>query len=249
MAEQYKDAVSLVVFRGRKLSHYTVAILYRVSEVDDKGKWTTRYDVGDALDREDARRLGLVVAWDTAVHTDRLCRDRFIAAKSRNIESEEAVEREILAISAEEKVLMDALSDGDLKLVRERLRAHFEEQREQVYDAAAVRAMSAEDMAVDESPPSVDNNPTPPQVAFAVEYIEVEFGERPEGYVCFLSAEEAWKRATADAETGRWEGGYCGPRQPIGVQVVPWADLPENVAAEVLQKGVGFTERTWRPKS
>jgi hypothetical protein len=85
--------------------------------------------------------------------------------------------------------------------------------------------------------------------AFVVEYIEVEFGERPEGYVCFLTFGEAIARATRDAQSGGWEGGYCGPRKPIVVQPIPWSDLPKKAAAELLQNRIGFTERTWRPKS
>lgn len=87
-----------------------------------------------------------------------------------------------------------------------------------------------------------------PKTAYVVEYVEVEFGQRPEGFVCFLSHEDAVARAKRDSEANDASGGYyCGPVRPVLVTPIPWDQLPGKVASQLLRDGIGFTDRTWRP--
>jgi hypothetical protein len=53
-------------------------------------------------------------------------------------------------------------------------------------------------------------------VLYAVEWIEIDFGSRPEGYKVFDSLDTCIKQSKKDSEKGAYaSGGYFGPVRPI----------------------------------
>lgn len=91
-------------------------------------------------------------------------------------------------------------------------------------------------------------------IVYAVEWIEIEFGRRPEGYKIFLDIETCTSRTKYDSKNGAGSGGYIGPERPLGYYEVPWHCLEPNV-----QKGLrnqvnksnneifAFTTTKWKP--
>ncbi len=90
----------------------------------------------------------------------------------------------------------------------------------------------------------------PTTVVFAVEWIEVEFGQRAEGYRVFKDLELCKRSTLASSDKGAYEGGYCGPRRPLHYFEVPASAL-DAVDLDMLSKpGTTFvcTHERWEPK-
>lgn len=87
-----------------------------------------------------------------------------------------------------------------------------------------------------------------PSFVYAVEWVEVEFGQRPEGYMLYLDRDHCVKHTTKSSDDGAYEGGYYGPERPCHYVTVPWSDLSEDLQKCLLEKGQVMTRRSWGPR-
>ena len=85
---------------------------------------------------------------------------------------------------------------------------------------------------------------------YAVQYIEVEFGQRDEGYKVYSNLDECIKQTEEDSRNGAYEGGggYFGPERPLYYYEVPIDCLDDEDKKAVIYKGRCFTDRRWQPK-
>lgn len=92
-------------------------------------------------------------------------------------------------------------------------------------------------------------------IVYAVEWIEIDFGQRPEGYKIFLDVEICINRTKWDSETGSYGSvGYCGPERPLGYYEVLWQCLAPNVQQSLrnqvnknTKEIFAFTDNKWKP--
>ena len=59
------------------------------------------------------------------------------------------------------------------------------------------------------------------EVLFAVPWIEVEFGQRPEGFKVYDSLNECVEDTKVKSRTGCYDGGYFGPERPLRYYETP----------------------------
>jgi hypothetical protein len=88
------------------------------------------------------------------------------------------------------------------------------------------------------------------KIVYAVEYIEVDFGQRSEGYSLYLDLDKC-RTATLKASVGGSYGevgGYYGPMRPLCCVEVPFDSLDEKLQKELNDKGMTHTEDNWHPK-
>lgn len=72
------------------------------------------------------------------------------------------------------------------------------------------------------------------KVAYFAQWIEVEFGQRPEGGYCALSQEILEKKVRESSKRGAYSGGYIGPERPLRLYEVPFDVLEPEVKAKLL---------------
>lgn len=91
-------------------------------------------------------------------------------------------------------------------------------------------------------------------VVYAVEWVESEFGKRPEGYKIFTDKGHCIEQTRKDREKGPYSdgSGYCGPEIPVGYYEVPWECLEEKVKETLMEqtgeRRVTFSSNNWEPK-
>lgn len=88
------------------------------------------------------------------------------------------------------------------------------------------------------------------EIVYGVEWIEVEFGQRPEGYKIFVDKDECIRDTLDDSYDGPYGGGYIGPsRSPFCYYEIPLECLEDKVKIQ-LSKGCLYTFSTdfWEPK-
>jgi hypothetical protein len=88
------------------------------------------------------------------------------------------------------------------------------------------------------------------KTVFGVQWIEVEFGERDEGFLLHLDREASIKSAREASEKGAYAGGggYCGPERPIRVYEIPFDSLEKDLRAKLKKSGFALTDNHWKPK-
>lgn len=88
------------------------------------------------------------------------------------------------------------------------------------------------------------------KVVYAVEYIEIEFGQRPEGYSLYLDKDECTTNTKQASQTGSYPGGggYYGPVRPLVYVEVPWDSLEEDLQTQLNEKNRAHTSNSWSPK-
>lgn len=86
------------------------------------------------------------------------------------------------------------------------------------------------------------------KVVYAVEWIEVEFGSRPEGYKLFLDKDVCIRQTKEDSRNGPYDGGYLGPVRSLMYIEVPFDSLEDDLKKKLLEKGTTFTDNNWGPK-
>ena len=87
-----------------------------------------------------------------------------------------------------------------------------------------------------------------PEVVYAVQWIEVDFGQRDEGFKLFVSKDECIRSTKKSSEEGPGGGGYYGPVRPEQYCEVPFSCLEDELKDSIRQKGVAWTENSWRPR-
>ena len=93
------------------------------------------------------------------------------------------------------------------------------------------------------------------EMVYIVKWIEIEFGERDEGYKIFLYLEDCIQVSKLDSERGAYQGGYCGPQRPIGYYETSWECLEEKTQESLrhaVNAGEGgipwaFSTKQWEP--
>ena len=86
------------------------------------------------------------------------------------------------------------------------------------------------------------------KTVFAVEWIEVEFGQRPEGYKLFLDKGQCILDTKKASAVGAYDGGYIGPVRPLCYVEIPYDSLEEDLKGRLDEFSVTFTSNYWRPK-
>lgn len=87
-----------------------------------------------------------------------------------------------------------------------------------------------------------------PEVIYAVKWIEVEFGQRDEGYQLFVSKDECIRRTKESSAKGYGSGSYLGPVRPESYVEVPFSCLEDELKDSLRQKGVTWTHNHWSPR-
>lgn len=88
----------------------------------------------------------------------------------------------------------------------------------------------------------------PMDIVYGVPWIEVEFGERDEGWALFVDKEECFK-STKDASAKGWYGdGYIGPVRPLMAYEIPFGYLDKKYKNALRKTGKSHTEDRWHPK-
>jgi hypothetical protein len=88
------------------------------------------------------------------------------------------------------------------------------------------------------------------KVVYGVEWIEIEFGQRDEGWALFLDKDECTKKTKEASARGPYPGGggYCGPVRPLVAYEIPFAALDKKLQAELRKSGRTHTDNHWTPK-
>lgn len=88
------------------------------------------------------------------------------------------------------------------------------------------------------------------KTVYGVRWIEVEFGQRPEGWKLYLDKDECAKDTQRGSKDGAYPGGggYLGPERPLRMYEIPFDSLPEDVQERLGDSGSTWTENRWEPK-
>ena len=85
---------------------------------------------------------------------------------------------------------------------------------------------------------------------YGVPYIEVDFGQRDEGWSLYLDKAECIKNTKASSARGAYSGGggYYGPERPLHYYEIPIEGLEEEYVEKLMECGGAHTSNHWRPK-
>ena len=89
-----------------------------------------------------------------------------------------------------------------------------------------------------------------PEIVFAVDYVEVEFGMRDEGTSLYIDLNHCKKETIKNSEKGVYKGGggYYGPIRPLVYFETPFFSLEEKYKEKLRERGVAHTDNWWSPK-
>ncbi len=85
------------------------------------------------------------------------------------------------------------------------------------------------------------------KVVYAVEYIEVDFGQRSEGYSLYTNLEDCKQDTKKSSFAGSGSGSYWGPVRPLSCVEVPWDSLDKKLQKALKLNGKTHTENNWSP--
>lgn len=87
-------------------------------------------------------------------------------------------------------------------------------------------------------------------VVYGVQWIEVDFGQRDEGYKLFRDEQECIKSTKESSRNGPYEGGsgYMGPVRPLSYVEIPVTSLEKELRRKFKGNSVVWTDRRWKPK-
>lgn len=88
------------------------------------------------------------------------------------------------------------------------------------------------------------------ETVFVVPWIEVEFGQRPEGWNVYLDEEHCKQDTRRASNLADYPGGYYGPERPLHYFEVPVMCLPEatQLALDLAAKTQVFClDQDWSP--
>ena len=83
---------------------------------------------------------------------------------------------------------------------------------------------------------------------YCVEHVEVEFGERPEGYKIFTNEQTCVSQTQEDSIRGAGKGQYLGPVRPLQYYKVPFDSLDEEIKEDLSMSEVVLTHKNWTPQ-
>jgi len=86
------------------------------------------------------------------------------------------------------------------------------------------------------------------KIVYAVSYIEVEFGQRDEGYRLYTDVNECIKKTKEASARGSCGEGYYGPERPLYYVEVPYDSLEKELQTKFLESDVVHTTERWQPR-
>lgn len=86
------------------------------------------------------------------------------------------------------------------------------------------------------------------RIVYGVQHIEVEFGQRCEGWALFADSDECVKRTKQASKDGVYDGGYLGPERPLHYYEIPFDSLEEHMQTAIDEMGYSGTRNNWQPK-
>ncbi len=86
------------------------------------------------------------------------------------------------------------------------------------------------------------------KTVFGVQWVEVEFGERPEGWYIFLDKDTCIEATRKASREGEYSGGYLGPARPLVFYEIPYSCLDTTMKAQLRKTGKASSSNFWRPK-
>lgn len=88
------------------------------------------------------------------------------------------------------------------------------------------------------------------KTVFGVQWIEVEFGQRDEGWSLYVDKDKCIEGTKKASRDGAYEGGggYLGPERPLRMYEIPLDCLPEDVRSNLMKNGHAHTANRWQPK-
>lgn len=86
------------------------------------------------------------------------------------------------------------------------------------------------------------------KIVYGVPYIEVEFGQRDEGWCLYMTKAKCIRRTKKDSESGPYDGGYYGPERPLYYIEIPFDSLEKKYRDELEKGNVVHTLNNWHPK-
>ena len=90
------------------------------------------------------------------------------------------------------------------------------------------------------------------ETVFGVRWVEVEFGERPEGWRIYSNVDDCIQITKEASLRGPYkdngEDGYYGPDRPLIYHEIPALCLDKNVQEALAEGHTGQTKKNWNPK-
>lgn len=86
------------------------------------------------------------------------------------------------------------------------------------------------------------------KVVYGIKWIEVEFGQRDEGWRIYKSIRKAKKEGSKDSAAGAYSGGYIGPERPVTVYEIPVECLKSSDAKKPEDSSFIHTDNDWKPR-
>lgn len=83
---------------------------------------------------------------------------------------------------------------------------------------------------------------------FGTPWIEVEFGQRPEGWKLYKDRAKAIEDTHRASREGPYDGGYIGPERPLRLYEIPFDCLDDDTKAKLRKADTAFTSNYWTPK-
>lgn len=88
------------------------------------------------------------------------------------------------------------------------------------------------------------------KIVYAVDYIEVEFGQRDEGTKLYTDLTRCIDETRKCSNSGNYSdgSGYFGPVRPLCYYEVPFDSLEPRYQDALNSNGFAWTDNNWRPK-
>lgn len=93
-------------------------------------------------------------------------------------------------------------------------------------------------------------------IVYIVPWVEIESGERPEGYKVFIDKEDCIRETILDSRRGVHKTSYCGPKRPLRYYEIEWEVLEENIRQDLrrqvneikeIEYYFSFSSNYWKP--
>jgi hypothetical protein len=82
---------------------------------------------------------------------------------------------------------------------------------------------------------------------FGVPWIEIEFGQRPEGWQLFTDEATCIRETRKSSKKGSGGGSYVGPERPLCYYRIPLEGLDKNLREQLRKTGRTATDNRWEP--
>jgi len=88
------------------------------------------------------------------------------------------------------------------------------------------------------------------KVCYGTPYIEVEFGQRDEGWMLYLTEKDCIASTKDASVKGVYSGGggYYGPVRPLHYYEIPLAALDTSLKKNLKERNYTHTDNRWTPK-